>query len=144
MVRKRKADAAPSPDSAGAPAVDAPRLPPDRAAKPQKRAAAPADADAKAPKRAKRAVEPAPPPTRRPTLAVALPGSAVDNAQSPAAAAALAGALARAMAVFCVDEVVVFDDRPPAARAGGAGVGAGAALLARVLQFMETPQYLRR
>jgi predicted SPOUT superfamily RNA methylase MTH1 len=49
-----------------------------------------------------------PPPP--PTLSLILPGSAIDNAQGADRATALAGALARAAAVFCVDEVIVLDD----------------------------------
>ena len=44
------------------------------------------------------------------TLSVALPGSILDNAQSPELRTYLAGQVARALAVFNVDEVVVFDD----------------------------------
>jgi predicted SPOUT superfamily RNA methylase MTH1 len=43
--------------------------------------------------------------------------------------------------VFNVDELVVIDDTPQ--RKDGT-VGAGAAFLARVVQYLETPQYLRR
>ena len=45
-----------------------------------------------------------------PTLSIILPGSAIDNAQGNDRATSLAGALARAAAVFCVDEVIVLDD----------------------------------
>ena len=64
------------------------------------------------------------------------------NAQNQELATLLAGQVARAAAVFNVDEVVVLDDGE-----GGGGPGrlsAAAALLARVLQFMETPQYLKK
>ncbi|KAI9927959.1 hypothetical protein AWENTII_012378 [Aspergillus wentii] len=44
------------------------------------------------------------------TLSVAIPGSIVGNAKSIEQKTLLAGAIARALAVFCVDEVVVFDD----------------------------------
>lgn len=50
-------------------------------------------------------------PTGRPyTLSVALPGSILDNAQSPELRTYLAGQIARACAIFCVDEIVVFDE----------------------------------
>ncbi|OJD37364.1 deoxyribose-phosphate aldolase [Diplodia corticola] len=45
------------------------------------------------------------------TLSIALPGSIVANAQSHDRKTSLAGAIARAAAVFCVDEIVVFDDK---------------------------------
>lgn len=44
------------------------------------------------------------------TVSVALPGSVMDNAQSPELRTYLAGQIARACAVFCVDEVVIFDE----------------------------------
>lgn len=56
-------------------------------------------------------------------------------------ATAVAGQIARTAAIFKIDEVIVIDD---AADREPGTIGAGAAFLARVLQFMETPQYLRR
>ena len=53
----------------------------------------------------------------------------------------LAGQLARAAAIFNVDEVVVLDDGPKHA---GSDVNRAAALLAKILQYQETPQYLRK
>lgn len=49
-------------------------------------------------------------PGRPHTLSVALPGSILNNAQSPALRSYLAGQIARACAIFCVDEIVVFDE----------------------------------
>lgn len=49
--------------------------------------------------------------------------------------------IARCAAVYCVDELVVVDDTPQ--RKDGT-VGAGAAFLARLVQYSETPQYLRK
>ncbi|GAQ83751.1 hypothetical protein KFL_001600210 [Klebsormidium nitens] len=84
------------------------------------------------------------------TVSIAVAGSIVDNAQSLELATALAGQIARAAAIFCVDEVVVFEDgdddpgrRAPRWRRGEAG-DSGAVFLARLLQYCETPQYLRR
>ncbi|KAF6729139.1 Kynurenine--oxoglutarate transaminase 1 [Oryzias melastigma] len=45
------------------------------------------------------------------TVSVALPGSVLDNAQSPELRTYLAGQIARACAVFCVDEIIVFDEQ---------------------------------
>ena len=83
------------------------------------------------------------------TLALAVPGSILENAQSRELRAYLAGQVARAAAVFCVDEVVVFNDQGAAALRPGAD---GSRLrapeccdqLARLLQYMECPQYLRK
>merc|ERR1719357_812597 len=44
------------------------------------------------------------------TVSIALPGSILDNAQTPELRTYLAGQVARALAVFCIDEVIVFDD----------------------------------
>ena len=75
------------------------------------------------------------------TVSIAVPGSVIDNTQTMELATAVAGQIARTAAIFKIDEVVVIDD---AANREPGTVGAGAAFLARVLQFMETPQYLRR
>lgn len=45
------------------------------------------------------------------TVSVALPGSIIDNAQSHELRTALAGQVARALVIFNVDEVVVFDEQ---------------------------------
>lgn len=75
------------------------------------------------------------------TVSITVPGSVIDNTQTVELATAVAGQIARTAAIFNIDEVIVIDDCP----AGEPGsVGAGAAFLARVLQFMETPQYLRK
>ncbi len=92
---------------------------------------------------------------RKYTVSVALPGSILDNAQSPELRTYLAGQVARAIAVFNVDEIVVFDDEGTTADATGDGStegeftgigkrGKGCLQLARILQYLECPQYLRR
>uniref|UniRef100_A0A061RAG8 Uncharacterized protein n=1 Tax=Tetraselmis sp. GSL018 TaxID=582737 RepID=A0A061RAG8_9CHLO len=78
---------------------------------------------------------------RRYTVSMAVPGSVIDNTQSLELATAVAGQIARTAAIFNVNEVVVFDDR---LNPTPGTLSAGTAFLARVLQFMETPQYLRR
>uniref|UniRef100_A0A672RX34 28S rRNA (uridine-N(3))-methyltransferase n=1 Tax=Sinocyclocheilus grahami TaxID=75366 RepID=A0A672RX34_SINGR len=84
------------------------------------------------------------------TLSVALPGSVMDNAQSPELRTYLAGQIARACAVFCVDEVVIFDELREDVKSvegdfrGIGKKGQGCVQLARVLQYLECPQYLRK
>ncbi|VAI24284.1 unnamed protein product [Triticum turgidum subsp. durum] len=59
----------------------------------------------------------------------------------------LAGQIARAAAVFRIDEIVVFDSSPPAENGGGGAEDeeeSGARFLVRILEYLETPQYLRR
>lgn len=126
---------------------------------------------------------------RKFTISVAIPGSIVLNAQSPELQSRLAAHIARACAIFNVDEIVVFnegelrsDTSDPyqhrhnqqhrgtkrrynepqnAPQDGGAGDEEGQGegegeeggkgggfephtFLARVLQYLETPQYLRK
>jgi hypothetical protein len=78
---------------------------------------------------------------RRWTVSMAVPGSIIDNTQNIEFATFVAGQVARTAAIFNVDEVVVFDDT---ADRDAATVSSGTAFLARVVQFMETPQYLRK
>ncbi|XP_058300857.1 putative methyltransferase C9orf114 homolog isoform X1 [Hylobates moloch] len=84
------------------------------------------------------------------TLSVALPGSILDNAQSPELRTYLAGQIARACAIFCVDEIVVFDEEGQDAKTvegeftGVGKKGQACIQLARILQYLECPQYLRK
>ncbi|MBN3297601.1 CI114 methyltransferase, partial [Amia calva] len=84
------------------------------------------------------------------TVSIALPGSVLDNAQSPELRTYLAGQIARACAVFCVDEVVVFDEEDQDAKSvegeftGIGKKGQACVQLARILQYLECPQYLRK
>ncbi|ESO85927.1 hypothetical protein LOTGIDRAFT_204586 [Lottia gigantea] len=87
------------------------------------------------------------------TVSMALPGSILENAQSRELRSYLAGQIARAAVVFNIDEIVIFDE-------SGAGLslddlennsgnnrnkkGYGNIQLARILQFLECPQYLRK
>ncbi|XP_067328326.1 uncharacterized protein [Anolis sagrei] len=87
---------------------------------------------------------------RHHTLSVAVPGSILDNAQSPELRTYLAGQIARSCAVFSVDEVVVFDERGEDAKTvegdfeGLKARGQACVQLARILQYLECPQYLRK
>ncbi|XP_022762034.1 putative methyltransferase C9orf114 homolog isoform X3 [Durio zibethinus] len=87
-----------------------------------------------------------------PTVSIAIAGSIIDNAQSLELATRLAGQIARAATIFRIDEVVVFDNK---SRPGNSGAFTtqnnksnenerGAAFLVRILQYLETPQYLRK
>ncbi|KAI9758181.1 MAG: hypothetical protein M4579_003155 [Chaenotheca gracillima] len=103
---------------------------------------------------------------RKTTLSVALPGSIISNAQTHELKTALAGHIARALAVFCVDEVVIFDDGqnvPPKwqnDRNGGyynqyqeqgnnneqsyTGYSDPCHFLMHILSYLETPPHLRK
>ncbi|NWY61379.1 CI114 methyltransferase, partial [Chionis minor] len=84
------------------------------------------------------------------TLSVALPGSILNNAQSLELRTYLAGQIARACAIFCVDEIVVFDEHGEDVKTvegdfeGIGKKGKACVQLARILQYLECPQYLRK
>ncbi|XP_057805953.1 uncharacterized protein LOC131020919 [Salvia miltiorrhiza] len=85
------------------------------------------------------------------TVTIALPGSIINNTQSLELATRLAGQVARAAAIFRIDEVVVFDSKNTSEDASteimdnDSGENeSGAAFLMRILRYLETPQYLRK
>ncbi|EZA53287.1 hypothetical protein DMN91_004767 [Ooceraea biroi] len=87
------------------------------------------------------------------TISIAVPGSILDNAQSPALRTYLAGQIARAACIYKVDEVIVFDDQGDITEDEKKKIRKGDALgenrpgclqLARILQYLECPQYLRK
>ncbi len=89
------------------------------------------------------------------TVSIAIPGSVVDNAQSKELKTLLVSQIARAVAIFEVDEVVVYDDgmgkrQNSKDRDGSSNNNSFKAswdpnvFMARILQYMETPQYLRK
>ncbi len=116
---------------------------------------------------------------RKYTLSIALPGSIVAksvillgttlnnhswihcSAQTPELQTLLAGQIARALAVFCVDEVIVFDDGQVTQDAETHDINSSTResgreknsysgytdpnyFLAHILSYLETPPYLRR
>ncbi|KAL8710236.1 MAG: hypothetical protein Q9220_005167 [cf. Caloplaca sp. 1 TL-2023] len=90
------------------------------------------------------------------TVSVALPGSIIANALTPELKTLLAGQIARALAVFCVDEVVVFDDgqqKQPESYGSSyqqngrdefTGYSDPNYFLMHLLSFLETPPFLRK
>ncbi|KAH9503307.1 putative methyltransferase C9orf114 [Bulinus truncatus] len=83
------------------------------------------------------------------TVSIALPGSILDNAQSMELRAYLAGQIARAAAVFNVDEIVIFDEMNQTSQdvtqfSGLKKPGYGNTQLFHILQYLECPQYLRK
>jgi len=90
---------------------------------------------------------------RRFTVSIALPGSIISNVQSRELRTYVAGQIARAAATFCVDEIVIFAEsgKQSATPSTTAGAFDGArrstdpdVFLARILQYLETPQYMRK
>ncbi|BBN06250.1 methyltransferase [Marchantia polymorpha subsp. ruderalis] len=85
------------------------------------------------------------------TVSIAVAGSIVDNTQSLELASLISGQIARAAAIFNVDEIVVYDDSERSAKLSAksrkwkeCAADTGGVFLARLLQFLETPQYLRK
>ncbi|KAL8725255.1 MAG: hypothetical protein Q9181_006480 [Wetmoreana brouardii] len=89
------------------------------------------------------------------TVSVALPGSIIANALTPELKTFLAGQIARALAVFCVDEVVVFHDGHGKQRVddgklhqngddGFTGYSDPDYFLMHILSYLETPPFLRK
>jgi predicted SPOUT superfamily RNA methylase MTH1 len=83
------------------------------------------------------------------TVSVALPGSICANAQSMELRTYLAGQIARAVCIFNIDEVIIYDENaaplPTDEEFRGATRKSNPSVfLARVLQYLETPQYLRK
>ena len=85
-------------------------------------------------------------------MSVAVPCSCVGSGVTREARMAVAGQIARVLTIFQVDEVVVYNDgvssSAAASGSGGGGHQGGAEgdvyFLARVLEYLETPQYLRK
>jgi predicted SPOUT superfamily RNA methylase MTH1 len=75
-----------------------------------------------------------------------LPGSIIDNALTQELRSYLVGQIARAVTLFCVDEIVIFSSEDAARSAVGVGNSRtdGSVFMARVLQYLECPQYLRK
>ena len=90
--------------------------------------------------------------TGRPyTVSLALAGSILDNAQSAELRTYLAGQVARALSIFCIDEVVIFDDEheqivieKDQSEEEYNSESRGCLQLNRILQYLECPQYLRK
>ncbi|KAF4516968.1 hypothetical protein B566_EDAN005569 [Ephemera danica] len=85
------------------------------------------------------------------TVSMALPGNILDNAQTAELKTLLAGQIARAAAIFNVDEIVVFNEDGSLKQQSsedeeltGADMPRSCLQLARILQLLECPQYLRK
>ncbi|KAL2001175.1 hypothetical protein VTN02DRAFT_2140 [Thermoascus thermophilus] len=86
------------------------------------------------------------------TLSIALPGSIIAKAQSHDQKSYVAGTIARALAVFSVDEVVVFDDACQGKNSYANDLNTDqytafsdpSHFLVHILSYLETPPYLRK
>lgn len=71
-------------------------------------------------------------------LSVAIPSSIVSDVPHLREKSSKIGLVGRAAAIFCVDEIIVYPDLPEVDQSRDAD------LVATILSYMETPQYLRR
>jgi predicted SPOUT superfamily RNA methylase MTH1 len=79
------------------------------------------------------------------TLSIAIPGSIIDNAQTKELKTYLAGQVARAAVIFQVDEIIVFDDQLGNSKGEIKKKDDDCHIfMNRILQYLETPQYLRK
>ncbi|KID73528.1 uncharacterized protein G6M90_00g061440 [Metarhizium brunneum] len=84
------------------------------------------------------------------TVSVAIPTSILTNLATADQRMSIPGRIARALAVFAVDEVVVFDDSPASSRprqtdtAGYTGDTDPAHFITHILSFLEAPPFMRK
>ncbi|XP_055701133.1 putative methyltransferase C9orf114 homolog [Phlebotomus papatasi] len=85
------------------------------------------------------------------TMSIAVPGSILENAHSLELKTYLAGQIARAACIYNVDEIVIFDDSGssiPTEKNGQEEEMLNrkgcCSQMARILQYLECPQYLRK
>lgn len=71
-------------------------------------------------------------------IAVAIPASVISDTPHLREKTSKIGLIGRAAAIFKVDEIIVYPDNPKAKQRGDI------ALIATLLAYMETPQYLRK
>ena len=79
---------------------------------------------------------------RNHTISIAIPGSVIKNAQTQELRTHLVGQIARTVALYEIDEIVVFMDTG-AEQAGDPERGPSA-FFSRVLQYIEAPPYMRK
>ncbi|UNI13703.1 hypothetical protein JDV02_000422 [Purpureocillium takamizusanense] len=84
------------------------------------------------------------------TVSVAIPASVITSLATADQRMAVPGRIARALAVFSVDEVVIFDDTPPAQRprhtdpAAYTGDTDPCHFLSHIISFLEAPPFMRK
>lgn len=87
---------------------------------------------------------------RKWTVSIAVPASLLNNAISAEMRTYIAGQIGRAAGVFCVDEIVIYNDGECGSTVEKPYQGPEVSpkknmlLMARILQYLECPQYLRK
>ena len=82
------------------------------------------------------------------TVSIAIPGSIVDNCQTKELKTCLVGQIARAATIYHVDEIIVYNDhlgsRNTTTDTSTATSSSSCQFMAKILQYCECPQYLRK
>ncbi|KAI6782579.1 uncharacterized protein J7T54_003591 [Emericellopsis cladophorae] len=84
------------------------------------------------------------------TISVAVPSSVLANLVTADQRLTLPGRIARALAVFSVDEVIIFDDSPPASRLRNVDPNSYTGdtdpchFIAHILSYIEAPPFMRK
>lgn len=89
------------------------------------------------------------------TLSIAVPGSILENCQTDELRAYMASQIARSACIYNVDEIIIFDDLGSKSSSnvkvctietaeGTQRARQSLVQLARILQYLECPQYLRK
>ena len=82
------------------------------------------------------------------TLSIALPASIVNNAQTDELRSYLVSQIARTLTIYSVDEIVIYEDQEELLKSWPSEddpqVSGACTFFARNLQYLETPQYLRK
>lgn len=81
------------------------------------------------------------------TVSIAVPSSIVDNAQSPELRSYLVGQIARCLVIYNIDEIVVYDEHCIPGTPEQVLLDKRKQTMvqmARILEYLECPQYLRR
>ncbi|ORZ36980.1 putative RNA methyltransferase, partial [Catenaria anguillulae PL171] len=76
------------------------------------------------------------------TISMAIPGSIIDNCQSLELKTYVAGQIARAAAIYNIDEIIVYNESPTPMKPDP--LKDPNVFLARLLLYQECPQYLRK
>eukprot|EP01083_Nonionella_stella_P141258 434883_1 len=77
------------------------------------------------------------------TVSIALAGSVMNTAKTPQLQSYLASQLARVLSIFCIDEIIIFSETGKTIKEEPFKPDPNLFLF-RLLQYLETPQYLRR
>ncbi len=83
------------------------------------------------------------------TVSIAVPTSVITNAQTKELKAMLIGQIARAATIYCIDEVIIYEDQHQLTNQSKADTSSNfknnpLQFMQRLLEYAETPPYLKR